>query len=231
MSRFRLETDLSVKTEIKLYYDLYVPEGFEYPSPLLLSIHGYGAHKRYMMREAQLIAPENFVIASLQAPYQHWREQNGTYKIGFGWLTDFKSEESVLLHHNFILQVIEKLAENRLVDASRIYLYGFSQACALNFRFALTFPETLKGVIGVCGGIPSDFETNPIYQTINADVLYLYSTADEFYALEKYEKFARQLEERASHLQAKSYDAKHEITDAMRIDIKNWLQNSFSRQT
>ena len=69
-----LETDLSLKTEIKLYYDLYVPENTEKPVPLLLAVHGYGAHKRYMMREAQLVAPENFVIASIQAPYQHFRE-------------------------------------------------------------------------------------------------------------------------------------------------------------
>lgn len=228
MDHFRLETDLSVKAEINLYYDLYIPEKFESPAPLLLSIHGYGAHKRYMMREAQLIAPENFVIASLQAPHQHWREHNGAYKIGFGWLTDYKPEESILLHHNFVLEVIEKLAENRLIDASRVYLYGFSQACALNFRFAFTFPETLRGVIGICGGLPSDLETNPLYKTLNAGTFYLYSTDDEFYPLEKFQKFAKELKKHAPNLHTKSYNAKHEITDAMREDVKAWLQSTVS---
>ena len=43
-----LETDLSITAEIKLYYDVFVPENLTSPSPLLIAVHGYGAHKRYM---------------------------------------------------------------------------------------------------------------------------------------------------------------------------------------
>ncbi len=224
MNHFKLETDLSVKAEINLYYDLYIPENFVQNAPLLVAVHGYGAHKRSMMREAQLIAPENFVIVSLQAPHQHFRQTDGSYKIGFGWLTDYKAEESVALHHNFVLQVIGKLEKNKIIDAQKIYLYGFSQACALNFRFAFTFPETVKGIIGVCGGIPSDLETNENYKLLNADVFYLYSTEDEFYPLEKYENFTAKLEKHIPNLQTRKYQAKHEITDEMREDIKNRLK-------
>lgn len=224
MNHFKLETDLSVKAEINLYYDLYLPENFHGAAPLLIAIHGYGAHKRYMMREAQLIAPEDFVIVSLQAPHQHFRQADNGYRIGFGWLTDYKAEESVRLHHNFVLQVIAKLAENKTINPAKIYLYGFSQACALNFRFAFTFPESVKGVIGVCGGIPSDLETNENYKQLNADVFYLYSTDDEFYPIEKYETFTRKLEQKLLNPRTQKYQAKHEITDEMREDIKNWLK-------
>ncbi len=223
MNSENLQTDLSVKTEIRLYYDLYVPENLEKPAPLLIAVHGYGAHKRYMMREARLIAPENFVVASLQAPHQHFREADGKFKIGFGWLTDYKAEESVLLHHNFVLEVIEKLGKDKIIDAQNIYLYGFSQACALNFRFAFTHAEVLRGVIGACGGIPSDLKTNKIYTPTNADVLYLYGSNDEFYPFEKFQKFEQKLKDYLPHFQAKSYEAKHEITDEMREDIKEWL--------
>ena len=85
-----LKTDLNLIARINLYYDLYVPENLENPAPLLVSVHGYGAHKRYMMREARLIAPENCVIASIQAPFQHYRQTSDGYKVGFGWLTDYK---------------------------------------------------------------------------------------------------------------------------------------------
>lgn len=224
MNHLQLETDLSLKAEINLYYDLYIPEKYESPAPLLIAIHGYGAHKRYMMREAQLIAPENFVIVSLQAPHQHFRQTDNGYKIGFGWLTDYKPEESVSLHHNFVLQVIEKLAENKTIDPSKVYLYGFSQSCALNFRFGFRFPEIVKGIIGVCGGIPSDLETNEKYKPFNSEVFYLYSTDDEFYPLEKYENYVRRLKNRISKLKTRKYEAKHEITDEMREDIKLWLK-------
>jgi phospholipase/carboxylesterase len=217
------KTDLNLTAEIKLYYDLFVPEHLEKPAPLLLAVHGYGAHKRYMMREARLIAPENFVIASIQAPFQHYRQTDDGFKVGFGWLTDYKSDESILVHHNFALRLIEKLAEDELIDEKQIYLFGFSQACALNFRFALTNPERVRGVIGVCGGIPSDLDANPIYQRLNAEVLYLYGDTDEFYPLEKFQNFEKKLENILPNFQSRCYEAKHEITDEMRKDMRMWL--------
>ncbi len=219
-----LQTDLNISTAIKLYYDLYVPENIEKLASLMIAVHGYGAHKRYMMREAKLIAPENFAIVSLQAPHQHFRPTDTGFKIGFGWLTDYKAEESVALHHKFVLDVIEKLTNEGVIDKTKIYLYGFSQACALNFRFAFTHPEMLRAVLGVCGGIPGDLEKNEIYRPTKADVFYLYSQTDEFYPLEKFEGFDAKLKDYLPNYEAKSYEAKHEITDEMRKDMKNWLK-------
>lgn len=220
-----LETDLNLTAEIKLYYDLFTPEKPGAPAPLLLAVHGYGAHKRYMMREARLVAPDDFVVASIQAPHQHYRPSGDGFKVGFGWLTDYKSDESVALHHQFVLRLIENLAEKNLINEKQIYLFGFSQACALNFRFAFTHPETVRGVVGLCGGIPSDLDANDIYKKLKAEVLYLYGDADEFYPLEKFQTFERQLNERLPNFQSKLYRAKHEITDEMREDTRVWLKN------
>jgi predicted esterase len=217
------ETDLSVKAEINLYYDLHVPEDLTAPAPLLIAVHGYGAHKRYMMREARAVAPENFVIVSLQGPHQHYRPTPDGYKIGFGWLSDYKSEESVRLHHNFLLEVIDRLTSRNLIDPSQIYIYGFSQACALNFRFAFTHPEVLKGFIGVCGGIPGDLDTNPVYKPFSADTLYLYGDDDEFYTEEKFKAFDEKLTSLLPNFESKQYTATHEISDEMRVDIKRFL--------
>ncbi len=220
------ETDLHLTAEIKLYYDLHVPKNQSKPAPLLIAVHGYGAHKRYMMREAKLVAPENFAIVSIQAPYQHFRPTSDGYKVGFGWLTDFKAQESVALHQNFVQKVIEKLSNENTIDKKRVYLFGFSQACALNFRFALTNPETVRGVIGISGGIPSDLETNENYKKLDADVLYLYGDTDEFYPLEKFQTYAQNLKTSAPNMQSKLYAAKHEISDEMREDVREWLKTN-----
>ncbi len=76
------ETDLTLTAEIDLYYDLDVPENVVRPAPLLIAVHGYGAHKRYMMREGQAVAPEGFVIASIQAPHPHYRQTDDGYRVG-----------------------------------------------------------------------------------------------------------------------------------------------------
>ena len=223
MTDTRVQTDLTMKAEISLYYDLCIPESLDKPAPLLISIHGYGAHKRYMMKEARRIAPDNFVIASLQGPHQHFRKTDDGYRIGFGWLTDHRPDESVALHHKFILDVIASLNADEKIDTSRIFLFGFSQACALNFRFALTYPDALRAVIGVCGGIPGDLDSNPAYKPFNAETFYLYGDDDEFYTQEKFREFDARLGAMLPNYRSKQYIAKHEITDEMREDVRRFI--------
>lgn len=220
----RQQTDLKLTAEISLYYDLDIPEDAS-GLPLLIAVHGYGAHKGYMLREAKKVAPEGWAIASLQGPHQHYRAgKDGGYRVGFGWLSEYKPEEYVRLHHDFILRVIDKLADEGLVDRSRVYLYGFSQACALNFRFAFTHGEVLKGIVGVCGGIPGDLDTNPVYKPFEADAFYLFGDDDEFYSQEQFLGFDKRLRDLLPNYSSKHYTAKHEITEEMRGDIRGWLK-------
>ena len=218
-----LESDKTFTAEISLYYDLFVPDGHSGPAPLLIAVHGYGAHKRYMMREAQAVAPKDWVIASIQAPHQHFRQTEDGYRVGFGWLTDHKPEEYVRLHHDFVNRVIDSLAAENIIDREQVYLYGFSQACALNLRYAFTFPESLAGIVGVCGGIPGDLDSNPNYKPFNARTLYLYGDDDEFYTQEKFAGFEQRLRKTLPNFESKQYNAKHEITDEMRTDIRRFL--------
>ena len=218
------QNDLSFKAEISLYYDLFVPEGAT-NAPLLIAVHGYGAHKRYMMREARLVAPDNFVIASVQGPHQHFRPTENGYRIGFGWLTEHKPEEYVRLHHNFLLRVIDKLHTDGVIDTARVYLYGFSQSCALNFRFAFTHPEIARAIVAVCGGIPGDLDTNPIYRPFDAETFYLYGNDDEFYTQEKFVTYEEKLRGMLANFKSKKYNAKHEITEEMRTDIREFLKS------
>ena len=67
-----LTTDLSLRAEVRLYYDVWAPRAE--PSPLLLALHGYGSNKRWMMREARQHVPEGFAVATLQGPHQHMKE-------------------------------------------------------------------------------------------------------------------------------------------------------------
>jgi phospholipase/carboxylesterase len=216
--------DRSLKAEINLYYDFKPAPNAN--APLLLALHGYGANKRLMMREAQQIVPENFAIASLQGVHQHLRDPKvpgGPLRFGFGWLTNFKSEESVAIHHRALQDLVATLVANEQVNSEQIFLLGFSQSCALNYRFAFTYPGCLRGVIGICGGIPGDWETSAIYQSANFSIFHLAGNQDDVYPPERCQNFAAQLGTRAREVQFKTYDAGHEIVPQMRDDIREWL--------
>lgn len=216
-----------LSSEINLYYDLHAPEAS--PAPLLIALHGYGASKRQMMREARLLAPENFAIAALQGFHQHIkepREPGGPLRFGFGWLTNFKPEESVTVHHRALLDLISTLVNEGVADARRIFLLGFSQTCALNFRFAFTHPDKLRGVIGICGGLPGDWETSEVYQSTDAAVFYLSGTRDEYYPPSRVGDYEERLRLRAREVEVRSYDAGHEIVPPMRDDGRAWLSKN-----
>jgi predicted esterase len=218
------QIDRVLEARVNLYYD--VRPAPVSPAPLLIALHGYGASKRYMMREAQLMAPRQFAIASLQGFHQHMkepREPSGPMRFGFGWLTNFRTEESVAMHHRAVIDLIEILSDEGIADPSRVYLLGFSQSCALNYRFAFTHPERLRGVVGICGGIPGDWETSQTYRNTEIDVFHLAGTRDEFYTPERVRDYERQLKTRARSVQFKSYDAAHEIVPEMRPDVVQWL--------
>jgi len=217
------KTDLSIPAEINLYYDLYAPENVEKAAPLLIAVHGYGAHKRYMMREARAVGGERFVIASIQAPHPHYRRTDNGYRVGYGWLSDERPEEYIRLHHRFIVDLINRLAADGMVHRSRVFLYGFSQACALNFKFAFTHPEALRGIIGVCGGIPGDLDANPIYKPFAAETFYLFGDDDEFYTQEQFAAFDSKLAAAIPNYRSQHFAAKHEITEEMRHAIFQFL--------
>ena len=218
--------DRPLAARIKLYYDLHLPAAG--PAPLLIALHGYGANKRQMMREAQQLAPEGFAIASLQGFHQHIkepRETGGPLRFGFGWLTNFRPEESVAIHHQALLDLITQLIEEGVADSTKIFLLGFSQSCALNYRFAFTHSERLQGVIGICGGIPGDWDTNHGYKGSELGVFHLAGTRDEIYPPERVHDYETKLATRARNVKFKSYDAAHEIVAEMREDVKQWLLN------
>lgn len=217
----------TLPVELQFYYDLFLPPCESIAArPLLIALHGYGGSKRQMMREAPLLAPAGFAVVTPQGIHQHIREpreQGAPLRYGFGWLTNFHAEESIRIHHNALIRIINNLVSEKLVDARRIFLLGFSQSCALNYRFAFTQPDLLRGVVGICGGLPGDWETNGVYSETRASVFHLCGTRDEFYPPARTENYKAQLAQRAREREVKFYDAGHEIIQAMRDDVRAWL--------
>ena len=210
--------------QIKLYYDVIVATS--QPAPLLIALHGYGASKWHALREAKLIAPDGFALAALQGPHQHLREpkeKGGPLRYGFGWLTNFHPEGSVAIHHQALLDMIAALTDEGIADRERIFLLGFSQSCALNYRFGFTHPDVLRGMIGIAGGLPGDWETSELYQATEAAVFHLSGERDEYYPPSRVESYESQLRQRAKDVEFRSYDAGHEISPEMRDDIRAWI--------
>jgi predicted esterase len=118
---------------------------------------------------------------------------------------------------------MDALSGEGAADPARIFLLGFSQSCALNYRFAFTHTDRLRGVVGICGGLPGDWDSSRSYGRTDAAVLHLTGDRDEFYPPSRVAAYGEQLRQRAGDVEMKSYDAGHEITERMREDVRAWL--------
>lgn len=210
-----------------LYYDLYVPDGdAAAPRPLLIALHGYEGNKESMMAMAQKINSTDFIIASVQGPNGFFvrseREPNKP-KIGFGWMMQYKAEETIRLHHQTLLSVIEETVAEHAIDRRAIFLLAFSQSVSLNYRFAFTHPGVVRGVIAVCGGIPGDWDQDK-YHNSDTDLLIIAGETDEFYPLERTRTFKEAMARRAPSVEYRSFPVGHVFPRESLTIIDEWIK-------
>jgi predicted esterase len=218
----------SVVQPFPLYYDLCITEGGN-PKPLIIALHGYGGDKSSMMRLMRRILRDgerDYAIACPQGPHQHLvmpTKESPSLGYGFGWLSNFKPEESLAMHHQLIRGIIETLTSAGAADPSRVFLVGFSQAAGANFRFAFTHGDLVRGVVAICGGIPGDWETEEKYQSGVVDVLYIGAERDEYYTPDRMRRNAEALSRRARSVELRFFDAGHEVPRESYAVIEEWL--------
>lgn len=219
---------------VRIYYDLHVPATMSCSSsaPFLIALHGYGGTKESMMGITREILGDQAIIASLQGTFQFSYPFGGNgfsvqrsedLKIGFGWATRWKNNESIALHHQNLLKLMETVSHEYPVDHSRIFLLAFSQPVALNYRFVFTYPDVIRGVVAVCGGIPGDWTTAP-YRKSQTDVLHIATDQDPYYPLERSKTFKALLAERARQVECRVFEGSHRFPRTAIPHITDWLK-------
>ena len=196
-------------------------------SPLLVALHGYGGNKRSMARMVRPALPPGFSLASLQGPHPHLirpEDRSRPLGFGFGWVTNWKPEESIALHHAAIDAILERAASEGSVDPGAVFLLGFSQSVAINFRYAFTFPGRVRGSVAVAGGIPGDWDDEGKYRRSAVDVLYLAGRGDEFYPPQRIEGNARALERRGARVTVEIMESGHDFPPAAMPAVRRWLE-------
>ena len=223
MSDLPAPEEFRIAQESASYFDVYPARG---GAPLVIALHGYGGNKRSMARLVRPAVPEGFALAVLQGPHPHIIRPDDRSKplgFGFGWVTNWKPEESIALHHAAIDAIVSRLTAEGRIDPSAVFLIGFSQSVALNFRYAFTFPGKVRGVVAVAGGIPGDWSDSPRYRRAEVDVLYVAARDDDFYTPETIEKNARALETRGARVDVEIVDGGHDLSPATIASMGDWL--------
>ena len=211
------------------YYELELPR-VRPPSggwPVLVALHGYQGDKDSMMRIASRIASGRMIVKSLQGPNQffiNYEDDPKNYRVGYGWGTTWKMEESVERHHADLRKLLDLAVRKHQASDSKVFLLAFSQACSYNYRFIFTFPYAARGAIAVCGGLPGDLETNPNYHRASTAVLHIAATHDKWYSREKNLAMREQLQKRVASLDFRFYNSTHRFPRRAIPYIRKWIR-------
>ncbi len=194
---------------------------------LVLALHGYGMNARTMLELTRPMLGDCAVIASIQAPNQFYlRESPAFSEVGYNWGTRAHGDASIGLHHEMVRAVAGQMRERCGIPARRTILLGFSQPVGFNYRFAVTFPDEIGGVIGICGGVPKDWETGA-YGRATAAMLHIARDEDPFFPAAVTADYARKLRTRATDVEFHALAGGHRFPSKGRAIVRPWLERVF----
>ncbi|PWU12209.1 MAG: hypothetical protein C5B51_01125 [Terriglobia bacterium] len=214
-----IERTFSVK--LNAHYLLRTPHAHTPQMPLIVAVHGFGSNSETMLELTQKLFDFPVVIAAIQGPNQFFLGAD-TGQVGYGWITSKRPDESIRLHRDMILHVLQDAGNEFGIPAERCILVGFSQGVALNYRFAATCPNAVRGVVGICGGVPSDWQ-DPQYRPVTAALLHIARRGDQYYPPNMTEHYPDRLRLRASDVEFHLIDGGHTIPSAGNRIVGPWV--------
>ena len=126
--------------------------------------------------------------------------------------------ESIRLHHEMVRHVLDEAGSELAIPAERRVLLGFSQPVSLNYRFAEAHPDAVRGLVGLCGGLPGDWDDERPGR-IRPAVLHIARSEDEFYPPERTEQYARRLRLRCDDVEFHLLEGGHRFPSPCRPNL------------
>ncbi|HYM10355.1 MAG TPA: hypothetical protein VEU62_06470 [Bryobacterales bacterium] len=215
-------------TRLDCHYLLHAPPDIGRSTLLVAALHGFGSNPEVMLRLTEHLLGPRRAIASLQAPSQFFLSQKSS-DVGYCWITPKHSDSSVRLHHEMLLHVLDEVGRQFSIPPERRLLVGFSQPVGLNYRFAATHPLAVRGVIGICGGVPKNWEDGQ-YGRVSAALLHIARQEDEYYPPAVTERYAERLRVRADDVEFHMLEGGHRFPSKAGPLVERWIERIFTAE-
>ena len=188
---------------------------------LIVALHGFGANPEVMLQLVGQQVGSRHAIASLEGPFAFFLGAQ-TRDVGYGWVTNRRSTDAIRLHHDMVQHTLEDAGRELGIPAERRVVLGFSQPVSLNYRFAAARPGLVRGVAGICGGLPGDWN-DLAPERIGAAVLHIARRADEYYPATVTEQFPARLRLRCEDVEFHQLEGGHRVPSEGAPLIQRWL--------
>lgn len=194
--------------------------------PLLLLLHGVGSHEADLMGLAPSLDPR-FHIVSARAPIVLGPGAYAWFHVEFTSTGPVIIPEEAEASRLTLLHFIAELVEGYGLDATRVYLLGFSQGAIISLSVALTEPKKLAGVVAMSGRILPEVlpRMAPPEALVGLPILVVHGLADPLLGIQ----YGRASRDRLSALPValtyREYPMGHEVTAESLADVTAWLRD------
>lgn len=195
--------------------------------PLVIMLHGFGAHMGDLAGLAPAIEDKGYVYACPNAPLAF--DFGGGYT-GYGWMprqnvaspeeVQAARENSEALLEDFFEEAFEKLNATR----GKVALLGFSQGGAMTYRCGLKSPEVFSGLVALSAAVFDPEILRPrLPDNRDQPIFVAHGTRDMQIDVETARATRTFLEDEGYQPQYREYNMGHEIPFEVLRDLIPWL--------
>ncbi|TAK66361.1 MAG: hypothetical protein EPO24_01530 [Bacteroidetes bacterium] len=195
------------------------PAGEKHPT--LIMLHGRGADEQDLFGLADYL-DDRFLVISARAPFPF------SYGGGFTWydILEVGKPEPAMFQESYtrLCQFFDDVKKNYPVDATKIFLLGFSMGTMMSYALSLTRPKEIAGVIANSGYIPEGTDLQFRWNELGTTSFFVaHGIHDPVIPVAMGRRARMLLEQPNAHLVYKEYPMAHQISEQSLSDMAHWL--------
>lgn len=217
--------DLMKAAESEIKY-LFIPprKASSGKAPVLVALHGVGSNEKDLASWAETLDPR-FAIYSLRGPLELGPDSFAWFHVKFTAEGPLHNKEEAESSRQLLRKFLETLRQDPSVEASQIFLVGFSQGTIMGLSLVLTEPSSVAGLVAIGGRTLQEISAQARTRTYEKSpkVLLIHGAQDNKLPLSHALATEATLKGARFDFEFKTYEAGHEINRAMTEDIQKWL--------
>jgi phospholipase/carboxylesterase len=190
--------------------------------PAIFIMHGMGSNEEDLLPLVHDLANSAFIF-SIRGPI----EQPPGY--AFFTIEGFGKPHRTVFDNAVqgVIQLIVEMSKKHPIDASRLFLMGFSQGAILSMSVGLTLGNRIKGIAALSGYIPGFVKEEYKNQEIGSLSLFIsHGEMDPVLPFDwgqEAQAFFRQL---GAPVEFHAYPVGHQVSQENYIDFRKWLEKN-----
>jgi phospholipase/carboxylesterase len=194
----------------------------EASAPLLILIHGYGSNEMDLFSFAAEL-PDSLHIVSVRAPLELGYNSFAWYSINFDAdQNKFSDLDEARTSLGQISTFIDEFTAEKNIDASNVFVVGFSQGAILSYGLSLN-SDKIQHVVALSGYLNEDLINDPITDT-PADYFCSHGSVDQVIPVEWARKAPVFLDSKGVNNVFKEYPVGHGVHPQNFYDFKAWIE-------